>query len=657
MANCSDNTYVIRYTDSQKGTISIGKSALITDELDIALVGKTRLEYGQIFNENVLHLLEKFACPEDAINRGTPDFDVAYGELLERPIEGQIWYNSTQNRPYVYDGVNWLPLGTLDDVGGNHGVIAHGLPLPRPVSPVTGYEFTYAECSWTVSPFNTEGEVDYMRCLSDPATSVVTMEYRVAGEADLQPGYVNYQIIGIRGNNNLGIVQNPAPVPAQSNPPTPTVTSTPAPSVDAGSPVPTPTPTPTPSPVNTFTGNMFAFEGSNIRAYGLDDTGATSISLWNFAAANPSDGDTTPLALWVNDSGVTKYVTALYNQYFRVLTWNGSTLTQVAKIVLNSKSYLNSDYLSESTQPVPSPLTSVLSNISIRAIDFGTYYIFFVNDVGSYNDLESIGNLRKYEASLQSFKFVKSGNVLTANGTSFLPRFHTAATFPSLFMDRAVDAYDIRQVGSNIKLAVLNEDMEMVFQYDSDGTYTSQLAQVGNGVNENDPTTTVVWWDNFQFFAGKTKDGPDEGHNDYVRFFNQLTSSSVEVAPYGLGDKSMWGGATTNNIILAESFYTSDRIIALSKSTSTSDFNNAGVMASAMKILSFDVGSLSHLSNAKAVTKTGVDYFLVRTGKLATQDGSTTINGLAFYSFDGTSFTYEVAVNGLAPSDYAFYLN
>lgn len=58
MANCSDNSYVIYYTNLDQGTIQIQKSALITDELDIALIGKTRLEYGEIFNENLLHVLE-----------------------------------------------------------------------------------------------------------------------------------------------------------------------------------------------------------------------------------------------------------------------------------------------------------------------------------------------------------------------------------------------------------------------------------------------------------------------------------------------------------------------------------------------------------------------------------------------------------------------
>ena len=50
MANCSDNTYFIYYTDEAKGSIAIPRGALIQDKLDIALIGKNRKKYGQFFN-------------------------------------------------------------------------------------------------------------------------------------------------------------------------------------------------------------------------------------------------------------------------------------------------------------------------------------------------------------------------------------------------------------------------------------------------------------------------------------------------------------------------------------------------------------------------------------------------------------------------------
>jgi hypothetical protein len=203
MANCSDNIYVINYTDESKGSIVIPKGALIQDELDIALIGKNRKEYGQFFNEHMLHILENFACPEDGLNPGNPDLSVAYNELLERPVLGQIWYNSTQNRPFVCTqntpSIVWKAIGTLDDVAGNFGRIFHGEQIPRPVSLTTGYVFEYSECSWVVSPciVSAGAEIDFIDCRTD-ANGVVTMQYSIDGSASLLPAQAFYQIIGIR---------------------------------------------------------------------------------------------------------------------------------------------------------------------------------------------------------------------------------------------------------------------------------------------------------------------------------------------------------------------------------------------------------------------------------------------------------------------------
>ena len=151
MANCSDNRYLIKNTDANLTSTVVQKAALITDEVDIALVGKRRLEYGEIFDENVLHLLENFACPSDAGDDDAPDTAVAFGLLLENPSIGQVWFNSTNDRAYVYDGTVWVPLGKHDDVNGNYGTINDGQTIPLPVSP-NGTIFTYDECSWIVTP-------------------------------------------------------------------------------------------------------------------------------------------------------------------------------------------------------------------------------------------------------------------------------------------------------------------------------------------------------------------------------------------------------------------------------------------------------------------------------------------------------------------------
>lgn len=286
MANCADNLYVINYTDRSKGTITITKSSLVTDLVDIALVGKSRLDYGEIFNENLLHLLENFSCPESSTTPGTPDLAVAFGTLLGNPVEGQKWYNSTEKRQYIYTNDAWEPQGKTSDVAGNSGIAAHGTYIPRPVG-VDGYVFSYDECSFTVSPhsyrsiasdtyFPSNTEVDYMRCFAD-TNGLITMQFRYRGESALRDGYANYSIVGVRGSTadtvvavtpypvpsptpgvSATITPTPTPTPSATSNPTPTPTSTPAGTV-APSPTatitPTPTvtltrsPTPTPSPV------------------------------------------------------------------------------------------------------------------------------------------------------------------------------------------------------------------------------------------------------------------------------------------------------------------------------------------------------------------------------------------------------------------------
>lgn len=249
MANCEDNSYIIYYTNLDKGTIQLQKSALETDRMDIALIGKTRLEYGEVFNENILHLLENFAAPAVGTGDPRPDTSKTTGTLLDKPIAGQIWYNKTQQIPSVYGSDNqWRQFGSTSDAGGNSGVLAHGEYLPMPIAD-DGYNFAIDECAWNVSPFHIPEEVDFIHCFADPVGRV-TMQYRLEGDVNLRSGFANYQIIGIRGNTNLGTIDcqsGPAPTttPMPSTTPTPMVT-----------PTHSPTPSITPSVTVTMTPNI-----------------------------------------------------------------------------------------------------------------------------------------------------------------------------------------------------------------------------------------------------------------------------------------------------------------------------------------------------------------------------------------------------------------
>ena len=91
--------YTISYTDTvNKGTIIVEDNTL-NSETTLNFPGRGTTAYGQAVNENFLHLLENFA------NTTAPP----------RPVEGQLWYDSTEgvDQLKVYDGTNWVASGGL----------------------------------------------------------------------------------------------------------------------------------------------------------------------------------------------------------------------------------------------------------------------------------------------------------------------------------------------------------------------------------------------------------------------------------------------------------------------------------------------------------------------------------------------------------------
>lgn len=95
--------YTLNFTDPSKSTFTIQPRGTdgptgTTRTTDLDLVGMGSDIWGEKVQENLIHLLENFACPESA--PGVPS-------VFLTPVQGQLWYNSTTNTLYVYDGSAW----------------------------------------------------------------------------------------------------------------------------------------------------------------------------------------------------------------------------------------------------------------------------------------------------------------------------------------------------------------------------------------------------------------------------------------------------------------------------------------------------------------------------------------------------------------------
>lgn len=89
-------SYTVQYSNPGKDPLTIADGG-VNNSTSLGLVGRNSSGYGQIISEDLLHLLENFA----------------YEVAPSRPVEGQIWYDTSQ--PYnkvlrVYDGASWFPI-------------------------------------------------------------------------------------------------------------------------------------------------------------------------------------------------------------------------------------------------------------------------------------------------------------------------------------------------------------------------------------------------------------------------------------------------------------------------------------------------------------------------------------------------------------------
>ena len=83
--------YIVNFTDKENKTpITVFDNTSSTDT-SLTFPGRNVTGYGQIIAENFLALLENFSSADEPIN----------------PIEGQLWYNSTDGVLLIWDNTSW----------------------------------------------------------------------------------------------------------------------------------------------------------------------------------------------------------------------------------------------------------------------------------------------------------------------------------------------------------------------------------------------------------------------------------------------------------------------------------------------------------------------------------------------------------------------
>lgn len=140
---------------------------------DLYFVGRNYAGYGEWQNENFLKLLENFA------NTIPP----------EKPIDGQLWYNSVDKKINIYDGTNWKSVGNLEISTTN----------PKDTKVFTTGDLWFDSREQQLHAFNGEDFV----LIGPPSGADTRAQWKGDVEyATEDPGTPKYNIKSIIGSNN-----------------------------------------------------------------------------------------------------------------------------------------------------------------------------------------------------------------------------------------------------------------------------------------------------------------------------------------------------------------------------------------------------------------------------------------------------------------------
>jgi len=125
-------TFIIKPTSGSSGAFTIKPGALdgpggLERHTDLRLYGLGIHEWGDGVGEDLYRLLENFSCPQKESGdyyapRAAYDYnpstdpvqpksehDIAPGYGITTPVLGQKWFNTSQDRTFVYTSTGWLP--------------------------------------------------------------------------------------------------------------------------------------------------------------------------------------------------------------------------------------------------------------------------------------------------------------------------------------------------------------------------------------------------------------------------------------------------------------------------------------------------------------------------------------------------------------------